>query len=124
MLTSSVLVDFFAHLGLLLTGAGRTAHDAADAVKHEWNCVLVFLVLVGLFTHLGLLLTGAGRTAHEAAETVKQEGQGAADAVKQGGQEAGSLVKKAGEALEEGFVAAVQAPRHLAEAVKHRVIMS
>ncbi len=57
-----------------------------------------------------MLLTGAGRTAHEAADTVKQ-----------GGQEAGSLVKKAGEALEEGFVAAVQAPRHLAEAVKHQV---
>jgi len=44
--------------------------------------------------------------------------------VKQEGLEAGSLVKKAGEALEEGFVAAVQAPRHLAEAVKHQVIMS
>ncbi len=71
-----------------------------------------------------MLLTGAGRTAHEAADTVKQGGQEAADAVKQGGQEAGRLVKKAGEALEEGFVAAVQAPRHLAEAVKHRVIMS
>ena len=59
-----------------------------------------------------MLLTGAGRTAHEAA-----------DAMKQRGQEAGSLVKKAGDALEEGFVAAVQAPRHLAEAVKHQVII-
>ena len=88
-------------------------HEAADAVKHEWNCMLISLVLVDLFADLGLLLAGAGRTAHEAA-----------DAVKQGGQEASSLAKKAGEALEEGFVAAVQAPRHLAEAVKHQVIMS
>lgn len=55
-------------------------------------------------------LAGAGRTAHEAAESVKQEGQGAKSAVKQ-----------AGEALEEGFVAAVQAPRHLAETVKRQV---
>jgi len=60
----------------------------------------------------GVLLAGAGRIAHEAGDAVKQEGQ-----------EAGSLVKKAGEALEEGFVAAVQAPRHLAEAVKHQVVM-
>jgi len=35
MLTSSVLVDIFAHLGLLLAGAGRTAHEATDAVKHK-----------------------------------------------------------------------------------------
>ncbi len=86
--------------------------------------MLVCLVLGDFLAHLGVLLVGAGRTAHEAADTVKQGGQEAADAVKQGGQEAGRLVKKAGEALEEGFVAAVQAPRHLAEAVKHRVIMS
>ena len=86
--------------------------------------MLVCLVLGDFLAHVGVLLVGAGRTAHEAADTVKQGGQEAADAVKQGGQEAGRLVKKAGEALEEGFVAAVQAPRHLAEAVKHRVIMS
>lgn len=41
--------------------------------------------------------------------------------MKQEGHEAGSAVKKAGEALEDGFVAVVQAPRHLAEAVKHQV---
>jgi len=41
---------------VLLAGAGRTAHEAADAVKHEWNCMLISLVLVDLFAHLGLLL--------------------------------------------------------------------
>lgn len=55
---------------------------------------------------------GAGRTAHEAADTVKQEGR-----------EAKGTLKQAGEALEEGFVAAVQAPRHLAETVKHQVVL-
>lgn len=60
--------------------------------------------------HDGLVTAGAGRTAHEAADTVKQAGQ-----------EASILVKKAGEALEDGLVAVVQAPRHLAETVKHQV---
>ena len=41
--------------------------------------------------------------------------------MKHEGQEAKSAVKQAGEALEEGFVAAVQAPRHLAETVKCQV---
>ena len=53
---------------------------------------------------------GAGRAAHEAADSVRQEGQ-----------QANSAVKQAGEALEDGFVAAVQAPRHLAETVKRQV---
>ena len=57
------------------------------------------------------MTAGAGRTAHEAADTVKQAGR-----------EASSLVKKAGEALEDGLVAVVQAPRHLAETVKHQVL--
>lgn len=37
------------------------------------------------------------------------------------GEEASRLVKKAGEALEGGFAAVVQAPRQLAETVKHQV---
>ena len=41
--------------------------------------------------------------------------------MRQGGQEARSVVKQAGEALEDGFVTTVQAPRHLAETVKRQV---
>lgn len=55
-------------------------------------------------------VAGAGRAAHEAADSVRQEGQ-----------QAKSAIKQAGEALEDGFVAAVQAPRHLAETVKRQV---
>ena len=58
---------------MMLTGAGRTAHEAADAVKHEWNCMLISLVLADLIAHLGLLLTGAGRTAHEATDAGRHE---------------------------------------------------
>ena len=63
----------------------------------------------------------AERTAHAAAQTVKQEGLKAKDAVKQHGQDAKSVVRQAGEALEEGFVTAVQAPRHMAETVRRQV---
>ena len=41
--------------------------------------------------------------------------------MKQEGRQARSAVKQVGEVLEEGFVAAVQAPRHLAETVKRQV---
>ena len=33
MLVCLVLGDFLAHVGVLLVGAGRTAHEAADTVK-------------------------------------------------------------------------------------------
>lgn len=57
--------------------------------------------------------SSAGRTAHEAADVVKQEGR-----------QAKSTVKQVGEVLEDGFVAAVQAPRHLAETVKRQIEQS
>ena len=41
--------------------------------------------------------------------------------MRQEGQQAKTAAKQAGEALEDGFVAAVQAPRHLAETVKRQV---
>ena len=41
--------------------------------------------------------------------------------MRQEGQQAKTAVKQAGEALEDGFVTAVQAPRHLAENVKRQV---
>ena len=65
------------------------------------NIVIVTYYVIG---------AGAGRAAHEAAESVRQEGH-----------QAKSAVKQAGEALEDGFVAAVQAPRHLAFTLKRQL---
>ena len=80
-----------------LVGAGRAAHEAADSIKQE---------------------------AHKAADAIKHDGDHAADRARQESSKGESALERVGSALEEGFAAAVQAPRHLAESVRQQVSCS
>ena len=78
-------------------GAGRAAREATDSIKQE---------------------------AHKAADAMKYEGNQAGDTGMQKGREGESALQRVGSAVEEGFAAAVQAPRHLAESVRQQVSCS